>query len=254
MTSAAKAAWHQQKTMPVLPKHRIQLIAHRGASGYAPENTLSAFTKAVELGADGIEFDVQRTVDGHLVVIHDEVIDRVTNGQGMLRQKTLAELQPLDAGSWFGADFAGEKIPTLRAFFDFMQGNDLIMHIEVKDPFYYAGIAQQLVDMIREYNFVERAQVRSFSHDVLHEVFQLAPDIAISELWFHKMPDEDETYFRTLNMDHRLLSQAAIEQIHARGQKVTAWTVNEVEVATQLIAWGIDGLTGNYPDRFLDLV
>ena len=244
------------KPMPTsrISNRKVQIIGHRGGGGLAPENTLSAFEIAVNLGIDAVEFDVQRTIDGHLVIFHDEDLERVANGSGMLRHQSLADLQKLDAGSHFDAKFSGEKIPTLEALFDFMQGNDLILHIELKDPFRYQGIEEQVAGMIRRYDFVERTQVRSFYHDALHTLHEVAPEIAISELWGDRLPADEETHFLTINGDQELYTMENIAAIHGRGQKATAYTVNEVEKAQYLIEAGIDGLTSDFPDRLLILL
>src|SRR2546427_7517969 len=107
-------------------------IAHRGASGYAPENTLAAFRKAVALGATFIETDLQLSRDAHFVAIHDTTVDRTTNGQGAVHDMTLADLRRLDAGSWFGSEFAGERIPTLEEILEFSKKNDVVFYLELK--------------------------------------------------------------------------------------------------------------------------
>lgn len=245
-----------QKSMPRsrVSKRKPIVIGHRGAAGIAPENTLVAFRKAAELGADGVEFDVQRTADGELVIFHDENLKRTTNISGVLRQVTWADLQAADSGSWFAKDFEGERVPKMRTLFEFMRTNDLLMFIELKDPFRYPGIEEQIAELIHEYNFVERAQVRSFYHDALHNFQRIAPDIAISELWYDHLPSEEETNFKTINALFSLYTQEAIAEIHERGQKATAWTVNDMNTAAQLISWGIDGLTTDYPDRLLGIL
>ena len=242
-------------TMPVsqVSKRRTLIVGHRGASGLAPENTLAAFRLAADLGIDGVEFDVQRTADGHLVVFHDDELDRTSSGTGLLRDKTLAELANLDAGSWFNRQFAGEKIPTLEAMFDQMRGNQLLLFLEMKDPHLFPGMEAEVAAMIRRYGFEGRTQVRSFYHPSLHEFYKIAPDIAISELWYSHMPAAGEITYPTLNMLYSLLTPEIIAEVHARNQKVDAWTVNDVEIAEALIKAGIDGITTDFPDRMVKL-
>jgi len=116
-----------------MPDHGKPLnIAHQGASAYAPGNTLAAFRLALEMGADGFELDIMLSADGHLVVIHDDTVDRTTDGSGPVRQKTLAELKALDAGARFDACFAGERIPTLQEVFDLVAGNRAFVNVELK--------------------------------------------------------------------------------------------------------------------------
>lgn len=248
--------WERLPEMP-LPKgldHYPVIVGHRGASGLAPENTLAAFQIAIDLGIDGIELDVQRSADGELVVFHDDNLERTSNGTGLLREKAWSELQKLDAGSWFGAQFAGEGIPSLRQVFERCRQHPLIIHIELKDPFLFAGIEREVIDLIHEFGFVSRCQIRSFDHEALHRVYELAPEIAISELWYHQLPNEGENRFKTINAYYAHYDAASIEALHQRGLKATAWTVNDLDVAKTLIEAGIDGLTSDYPDRLLTLV
>jgi glycerophosphoryl diester phosphodiesterase len=229
------------------------IVGHRGAAGLAPENTLRAFQVANALRIDGVEFDVQRTQDGHLIVFHDDMLDRVTDGTGKVAHATLDEIRSLDAGSKFDPLFRGELVPTLRETFEYLVQTDLLVFLELKDPWRYPGIEQAAVDLIREYDLAERVQVRSFHHPALHTLYRLAPDLRLSELWGDHLPTADEAGFRTINALYRLYTAENIAQIHARGQQATAWTVNDPDAARRLIDAGIDGLTTDYPDRLLAL-
>jgi len=247
--------WRYLRPMPasrVSQRHPI-IVGHRGASGLAPENTLAAFRVAAELGVDGIEFDVQRTADGELIVFHDDELERVTDGSGLVYEKTLAEVKALDAGRWFGAAFAGERVPTLAETFELCRGTDLLLFIELKDPWRFPGVEAAVVEMIRAFDLQERVQIRSFYHAALHVVHHVAPEIALSELWFDHLPTDDEVTFKTINAFYPLYTLENIAHIHARGQQATAWTVNDLDVARALIDAGIDGLTTDYPDRLLTL-
>lgn len=229
------------------------IVAHRGGGGLAPENTLAAFSLAVELGVDGIELDVQRSSDGHLVIFHDDDVGRVTDGDGFVCEMTLAELQKLDAGGKFDARFSGERIPTLEDFFDLMRGNDLSIVLELKLPARYPGIEAEVVDLIRRYGYTERMQIISFWLPSLHEINKIAPEMVIWEIWEDQFPTSEETTFPTLTVSHELYTEEIIAELHRRGQKASAWTVNEIEDARRLMAWGIDSLTTDYPDRMLAL-
>jgi glycerophosphoryl diester phosphodiesterase len=167
---------------------------------------------------------------------------------------TLAEVKALDAGSWFGERFTGERVPTLREVLVLCSSYNVIVHIELKDPFLFQGIEQQVVDLIHELQRVRYVQIRSFDHESLQRVYQLAPEIAIAELWGHQLPDDRDTCFKTICAYYAFYTPEALARIHKRGQKATAWTVNEPAVAQELIEAGIDGLTTDYPDRLLDLV
>src|SRR6267143_2171512 len=136
------------------------VIAHRGASGNAPENTLAAFRKAVALGATFIETDLQLSRDAHFVAIHDATVNRTTNGQGAVHDMKLAELRRLDAGSWFGSEFAGERIP-LEEILEFSKKTDVVFYLEMK-PFGSWGGEHALVVALRESGGIPRAVVISF--------------------------------------------------------------------------------------------
>lgn len=234
--------------------HYPVIVGHRGGAGLAPENTLAAFRNALELGIDGIEFDVQRTVDGEVIVFHDEVVDRITGESGRVEHLTLEEIKRLDVGKNFDPKFTGERIPTLRETFEFLRGTELILHIEFKDAWLFEGIEQQVVKLIREFDYVERVQLRAFYHPALFTAHQIDPEIAISELWYQHMPTAEETNFRTINAMAEYYTAEVIADIHGRGQKATAWTVNETDIAEKLIEMGIDGMTSDFPDRLMPLV
>jgi glycerophosphoryl diester phosphodiesterase len=245
--------WGGQKPIPQsrISDRKTLVVGHRGASGHAPENTMSAFDRALQLGADGIEFDVQRSSDGHLVIFHDENLKRTTGTDGALRHLTFEDLRKADTGSWFSDEFRGERIPSIEELFDFLHGNDLLIFLELKDPFRYPGIEEEVARLIHEYDLVERSQVRSFHHDVLHTLYEFAPEIAISELWFDRVPHNDEVHFRTIDCPYTLYTKENIRLVRGRGQQATAWVVNDMEAAQRLIEWGIDAIATDYPDQVL---
>lgn len=248
--------WNALKPMPEsrVSARKPIIIGHRGGRGIAPENTLASFQLAVDLGIDGVEFDVQRTKDGHLIVFHDENVERVTDGTGMVEDLTLDELKRLDVGRKFDERFAGERIPTLDEAFAFLKKTDLLLFLEMKEPWRYPGIEEQIVAAIRKFDLVERVQVRSFYHDALHTIFHTHPDIPLSSLWLDRLPTDDEVTFKTVNALYSLYTPGAIAHLHSRGQKATAWVVDDLDVAKLLIAEGIDGLTTDYPDQLVALV
>src|SRR5271156_1995633 len=137
------------------------LIAHRGASGHAPENTLAAFRKAIAQGVAFIETDLQLTRDTHLVAIHDDTVNRTTNGQGAVHDLSLEEIRKLDAGSWFGSEFAGERIPTLEEILDFSKKNDVVFYLELKPTGSWGG-EHALIGALRSSGEVARTIVISF--------------------------------------------------------------------------------------------
>src|SRR5246127_3703268 len=145
------------------------VIAHRGASGNAPENTMAAFKKAVALGANFIETDLQLSRDARLVAIHDATVNRTTNGQGAVHDLTLAELRRLDAGSWFGSEFAGERIPTIEEILDFAKKHDMVFYLELKPSGSWGG-EHALISALRESGEIPRAVVISFDIAILESL------------------------------------------------------------------------------------
>ena len=150
------------------------VIAHRGASSYAPENTLAAFDLALQMGARHIELDVDMTSDGHVVVIHDDTVDRTTNGSGPVTGHTLAALRALDAGSWFGAAFAGAQIPTLDEVLARYQGRAHV-HTEIKG--HTTDLSHRTADLVRHHRMSDQVTITSFQRVRLEEVRAYAPEL-----------------------------------------------------------------------------
>lgn len=159
-------------------------FAHRGASAVCPENTMAAFRKGLELGATGIETDVQMTKDGGLVLIHDETLNRTTSGTGYVKDHTLAELLEVDAGSWFGPEFKDERLPLLEDLLDLLQGRDTILNIELKNgTFLYPGMEEKVIAAVRDFKMSDRVIFSSFNHYSLAYCQSLAPEIRTGILY-----------------------------------------------------------------------
>ena len=155
------------------------ILGHRGARGHAPENTMASFQAALDMGADGIELDVQMTKDGKVVVCHDHSLERTSNGSGWLVEHTREELRALDFGSWFSPQFAGEKIPTLREVLQWAAPTRLIVNVEIKHgPVIYEGIEEKVSALIRECRMVERVIVSSFYHPSLLKILRFCTRFA----------------------------------------------------------------------------
>ena len=247
--------WDQLAPMPESRnlQGRPMIVGHRGAKGLAPENTLAAFQVAADLGIDGVEFDVQRTKDGQLIVFHDEDVARVSDRTSSILELTSDEIKQLDVGSLFAPEFKGTPPPTLAEAFDLFKQTDLLLFLELKEPWRYPGIEAEVAAVIRDYDLVERIQVRSFYHDALYAVHAVAPEIPLSELWLDRLPTDEEVTFNTVDAPYILLQADEIARLHAHGQHVTAWVVSELSDAQRLIEAGIDSITTDYPDRLLTL-
>jgi glycerophosphoryl diester phosphodiesterase len=152
------------------------IFAHRGSAGTRPENTMISFLEAERLGADGIELDVQMTKDNHLVVIHDELVNRTTNGKGRVEDFTLKDLQKLDAGSWFSRKYRNERIPTLKEVMDWIKSTDLSLNIELKNGLVqYDRLEERVIEMVKQYRLLERVIVSSFNHYSIEKIHELNP-------------------------------------------------------------------------------
>jgi glycerophosphoryl diester phosphodiesterase len=228
------------------------VIAHRGASGHAPENTLAAFRRAVELGAGFIETDLHLTRDARFAVIHDDTLERTTNGRGRVRDYTLAELRELDAGSWFDPKFAGEPIPALDDVLSFARDADVVLYLEIKFAGAF-GAHHGLVGALRTNEQVDRAVVISFDAGTLGSVRRLDATIMTGLLFDRPNPEmvklAEELGARQLAPRGDLLTVELVERAHAADLKVATWTLNEASHMRLGIAAGVDGIMTDYPDR-----
>ena len=234
----------------------VKIIAHRGNSGSAPENTLAAFQGAVSSGADGVEFDVQRTQDGEIVVIHDESLHRTAGHAAQVQDITLAELQKLDAGGWFGAEFSGLPVPTLAQVLELLLPTALLINIELKtNRVPYPGLAGDVVSRVRNLGLTGRVILSSFNHHTLSEAKRLAPEVACAavvemqllEPWHYV----ERHGFQALHPDYHAVDARLVKECHARGLAVRPWTVDGEENARAMMALGVDGIITNYPSRLL---
>ena len=242
----------------------VWVIAHRGASGVAPENTLAAFRKAVELGAGFIETDLQLSRDARLVGLHDETLDRTTDGRGPVSARTLEELRRLDAGSWFrpssnheAAHFTGEHIPTIEEILAFGREHEIGLHLEIK-PEGPSGAEHAIVGALHACGEVARSVVISFDVSTLRRVRQLDPLVMTGFLYSDRSGDVVAT---AVNAGARQLLPRAdrvtrelVGNAHAHDLKVVAWTANAPEEMQKLIAAGVDGIITDYPDRLVELL
>lgn len=224
-------------------------IAHRGASLYAPENTLAAIRLALDHGAAAIECDVQRTKDGHLVVIHDQAVDRTTDGRGPVVTYGLEDLRRLDAGRWFAPAFTGERVPVLDEVLEMARGRALLT-LEIKNgPTFYEGIEQQVVDTVRRHGMEEDVLVISFDHESLRTVRTLSPGIATGILYAARLVDGPgaarAARADAVSIDWQFVTADVVSGSHNAGLAVFVWTVDDENVARELLAFGVDGITSN---------
>ncbi len=235
-------------------------IAHRGASSLAPENTIAAFDKAVDIGADGIEFDVQLSKDNVPVIIHDSSLERTTTGKGMVKNHTLAELKKIDAGSWFAADSYGLEIPTLEDILHRYKGRDLLFNIELKnDVTPYPGIEEAVLDCISRHKLEKRALISSFNHDSLVKCREINPAVRTGLLYVEDIKDP-WYYARSLGcysahpLFFYLLSPEILAGFKKHHMPLYPWTVNDPEQMEFFTAAGIEAIITDYPQELTKIL
>lgn len=236
-------------------ENNVVIIGHRGAMGYAPENTLESFKLAHEMGVDFLEFDVQMTKDGVLVAIHDTDVSRTTNGTGQIKDLTLEELKQLDAGSKFNKKHAGARIPTVREIFEEF-GDETKYYIETKSPQSYPGIEEKLIALINEFNLLDKIILHSANIESLSKLHKLAPDAELGLLlWYTEtayISDEEidniPEYIKYIIPNHDYLTEDYIKKVKEAGFSIHTYTVNEKEDFGRLVEMGVEGVITNYPD------
>ena len=230
------------------------VIGHRGASGHAPENTLAAFRKAVALGATFIETDLQLSRDAHFVAIHDDTVNRTTNGRGSVHDLTLAELRQLDAGSWFGSQFSGERVPTLEEILEFSKKNDAVFYLELKPSGAWGG-EHALIGALRDSGEIARAVVISFDPSLVLNVHKIEPTIMSGLLYDGQLDKPIEKALeigaRQLVVRGDLVTPALLAQARKKDLQVVCWTVNHPAHMRMLIEAGVAGIMSDYPDRLV---
>ena len=236
-------------------------FAHRGASATAPENTLAAFVLAAELGAAGIEFDVQLSRDGVPVICHDFSVDKTTDHTGRVSDFTLEEIKQMDAGSWFGPEFAGERIPTLEELVDAV-GQRLLLNLELKTAAMRAnGLEEAVAAIIEERALYDRIIVSSFNPLALRRLHQIDPRVDLGLLYSPDMP----LYLRrawarrlipcqAMHPYHEMVDEKYVQWARAAGYRVNVWTVDDPDEMRRLIGLGVNVIMTNTPAVLRDVL
>lgn len=230
------------------------VFAHRGASGGAPENTLASMKNAVAAGAKAVEFDVQLSKDNRLVVIHDYRVDRTTDGSGYVMRKTLEELKKLDAGGWYGREYAGEEIPTLEEVMELLP-EDTLLNIEIKSFMLdKRDIAGKVVETVERYGIEERVIISSFDHKLLKGVRERSRDMKLGLLLYGRLLGiKDYEGIRELDPwsihpSQDYLDEEYIKHLKDTGCRIYTYTVNSKERFEELKSLGVDGIFSDYPE------
>jgi len=236
-------------------------IAHRGASTAAPPNTLAAFEKAIELGADGIEFDVHLSADGVPVVIHDFTVNGTTNGSGRVASLTLVQLKQLDAGSYFDPAFAGERIPTLAEVLEAV-GSRLLLNIELKSTSLRDnGLEQAVIAQVEQHDLGSHVLLSSFNPFSLRRAKEIAPHIPVGLLYAADLPlPLRRAWLASLvshearHPEHTMVNAHYVTWARRRGYRVNTWTVDEPDEMRRLIGLGVDSIITNIPDTLRNVL
>lgn len=232
---------------------RTSIWAHRGASGYAPENTLEAFEKAIELKADGIELDVQLTKDGELVIIHDETVDRVSDGRGWVKDFTFEELRSLNVNKRF-PEYGNVQIPSLEEVYQLVKQSSLVINVELKNGvIFYKELEEKVIELTSKYELQERVIYSSFNHYSVMRLKKLEPSVKVGFLYedgYLNMPEYAAAHgVAALHPAlYNLQYPNFIEECKTKNIKVRPWTVNEINEMKLLCEYGVDAIITNYPD------
>jgi len=219
---------------------KTKYIGHRGARGEKPENTLLGIRHALELGLDGIEIDIHLSQDGELVVIHDDKLDRTTNGKGFVNQFSLEKLKTFDAGN-------GEKIPTLSEVIDLMKKFNKELFIEMKVP----GAEEKILKLIKEKKFTDLSILKAFNHRLILNFKNLAPNIR-AQVLMDSLPIDPVGIIKSakadgISVNTKMIDTALVDQCHQAGFFVTSWNANTKEDLLKFIEMKIDYLCTDYP-------
>jgi glycerophosphoryl diester phosphodiesterase len=247
--------------IPWKGKFPVMVIAHRGFSGRAPENTMAAFQKAIDIGSDAIEFDVRLSRDSHLVIFHDDTLERTTDGKGKVADFTLKELKRLDAGGWFHSSFAGERIPALKEVLELTRGR-LYLNIELKKGDQGKHSMPDLADRaLREVvaaGMEQQILFSSFDLSAVQRIRERDPRIQTAfvtrDPWNSPLDVTRGNFFSCLNPRKSVLNENNLTTAREQGVRVNVWTLDTDEEMEKFISMGVDGIITNHPDRLIELL
>jgi len=233
--------------------------------GHAPENTMTSFELACQMGSDFVECDVHLSRDQEVVVMHDERVERTTNGAGLIKDLKVSQLKRLDAGSWFSKKFKGEKVPTLMEVLSWIRHKtstnryQMGLCIEIKnDPVRYLNLVEKIAELIEKNEMVSRTVVISYDHGAVKRLKNLLPKIATGILY--REPLEDPlNQAAAMKADalfprNTLVTSSLIKKAHQKGFAVASWVINDPIEMEKFIAYGIDAMATNFPDRLNEIL
>lgn len=245
----------------------MEIIAHRGASGTTPENTLVAIQKALDVGADSIEIDVRMSADKEIFLMHDSKVNRTTNGSGAIRKLTSAYIKTLDAGSWYAPQFADQKVPTLLECLELINGRaKLLLEVKSSQKSRYPEICLRINEIIKKMDAYNWVIFQAFDSDVLTQMHQIEPKIILNKLIVYNLGLSPITkiyfdeklrsgnllkveYLAGINCHFRYATKTLVTRIHKADKKIYCWTANSTRTMKRLMRIGVDGIITNYPEK-----
>lgn len=235
-----------------------RVIAHRGASGYAPENTLIAFIKAAQLGIKWVEFDVMQSACGEPIIFHDHLLERTTNGKGVAEEYPYSFLRTLDAGRWFHSRFSGEAIPSLAQVMNFLSEANVSANVEIKEVILnQEALVVRVLDELKPFLAENKIKLlfSSFSFDALYFLRQHSPDCLLGLLLHDYTPNwqalAESLNCVSINVNHEVMTPEWARAIKNLGKTLLCYTVNDVERAKELYAFGVDAVFSDFPDKMI---
>ncbi|MGE1163187.1 MULTISPECIES: glycerophosphodiester phosphodiesterase [Peribacillus] len=274
-TSMGTSAANVDHSNSSIYEKKIVNIAHRGASGYAPEHTIPGYQLGEQMKGDYIEIDLQMTKDGRLIAMHDEKVDRTTNGTGLVKDLTLAEIKKLDAGTWFNEKYPqlakkkyeGLTVPTLEEVF-MKFGRQANYYIETKSPDVYPGMEEELLQVLKENKMVDskgrtkNVLIQSFSQESLLKVHDMNPNLPLVQLFSYKnqatISDEElesiKKYAIGVGPNFNKVDGQYVKMVRNHDLQFHPYTVNERADMKKALEWGATGLFTNYPDVFNEVL
>ncbi len=230
-------------------KQELMVVAHRGASGYAPENSLSAMSKAIEMNAGMSELDVQETADGKIILLHDKNLKRTAGIEKNIWELNYDDLKAVDIGEWFSEEYKGEPIPTLDEVIDLVRGK-MKLNIELKANKHEKMLAERALKIVEDNNFLDQVVFTSFKFDEIRKIHALNKEARVGYI-FKKLPDDVDVFSEDIDIlstNYLIVDADFIKKARDAGKEVAVWTVNKPEDMKRMIELGVDAIITNYPD------
>ena len=228
---------------------KIIVTGHRGASGHAPENTLSAMKVAIEMGAEFSELDVQETADGEIILLHDSSLKKTSGVDKNIWEVNYADLKDLDVGSWFSEEYKNEPIPTLQEVIDLVKGK-MKLNIEMKANKHEKMLAERTLKVVTDNDFLDQVIFTSFKFDEIRKIRKINKEAKVGYI-FGKMPQDVDVFSEDvdlLSVNIKTVDAAFMKKAKDAGMEVAVWTVNKPEDMKRMIEIGVDDIITNYPD------